>query len=123
MICHLHTLGLRNILPPRSISSTSRVLIGHWNTILNGLLKNSIAQYSGINTVLHSSQKDLLVIKGNRLGIFEASLQCTGEAKVVSRRTPWSWTSVTWGIWWLVSAAEKNGESGGMIEKNHNVVL
>ncbi len=26
-----------------------------------------------------------------------------------------SWTSVTWGIWWLASAAEKDGERGGRL--------
>ncbi len=33
--------------------------------------------------------------------------------KVVSRGTPRSRTSVTWGIRWSVCAAEKDGESGG----------
>ncbi len=33
--------------------------------------------------------------------------------KVVSRGTPKSRTSVIWGIQWLVSTVEKDGESGG----------
>ncbi len=31
----------------------------------------------------------------------------------MSSGTPRSRTSVTWGIWWLASAAEKDGERGG----------
>ncbi len=72
-----------------------------------------MAQYSGINVVLDSSQKDLRTMKSNRLAVFAASLQCTDEVNVVSRGTPRSRTSVTWGIWWSVSAAEKDGERGG----------
>ncbi len=48
----------------------------------------TIAQYSGINVVLDSSQKDLRTMKSNRLAVFAASLQCTEEVQVVPRETP-----------------------------------
>ncbi len=47
------------------------------------------------------------------LAVFAASLQWDGAVKVMSRGTPRSRTSVTWGIWWSVSAAENDRESGG----------
>ncbi len=72
-----------------------------------------MAQYSGINTVLDSSQKDLRTMKSNHLAVFAASLQWADAVEVVSRGTPRSRTSVTCVIWWSVSAAEKHGESGG----------
>ncbi len=72
-----------------------------------------MAQYSGLNAVLDSSQKDLRAMKSNRLAVFAASRQCTDEVKVVSGGTPRSRTSVNWGIWWLASAAGKGGEIGG----------
>ncbi len=40
-------------------------------------------------------------------------MQWADAVKVMSRGTPRSRTSVTWGIWWPVSAAENDGESGG----------
>ncbi len=40
-------------------------------------------------------------------------MQWADALKVVSRGTPRSRTLVTWGIWWLVSAVEKDGESEG----------
>ncbi len=52
-------------------------------------------------------------MKSNRLAVFASSLQCTDEVKGVLKGTPRSRTSVTWGIWWLASAAEKDGERGG----------
>ncbi len=52
-------------------------------------------------------------MKNNRLGEFAASLQWADAVKVVSRGTPRSRRSVTWGIQWSVSAAEKDGERGG----------
>ncbi len=52
-------------------------------------------------------------MKSNRLAVFAASLQCTDELKVVSMGNARSRTSVTWGIWRLTSAAEKDGEIGG----------
>ncbi len=72
----------------------------------------TMAQYSGINSVLDSLQMELRTMKINQLAVFAAPLQCTDEVKVVSRGTPRSRTSVTWGIWWLASAAEKDGERG-----------
>ncbi len=72
-----------------------------------------MAQYSGIDAVFDNSQKDLRTMKGNRLAIFTASLQCIDKAKVVSRGIPRSQTSVTRGIWWLVSATGNDGERGG----------
>ncbi len=57
-----------------------------------------MAPYSEIKAVLDSSEKDR-TMKSNHLAVFAASLQCTDEVKVVSR-----------GIWWLASAAEKDGE-------------
>ncbi len=38
---HLPTLGLRNILPPRSTSSTSHIWMGHWIIILNDVFKKT----------------------------------------------------------------------------------
>ncbi len=52
-------------------------------------------------------------MKGNHLAVFAASLQCTDEAKVMSRDTTRSLTLVTWGILWTVSASEQDGERGG----------
>ncbi len=62
-----------------------------------------MAQCSGINAVLDSSQKDLRTMKSNNLTVFVASLQWADTVKVVSRGTPRFQTSVTWGIWWSVS--------------------
>ncbi len=50
-------------------------------------------------------------MNSNRLAVFAASLQWVDAVKVVSRGTPRSRTSETWGIRWSVSAAEKDGES------------
>ncbi len=61
-------------------------------------------------TRLEAHRKVAGPYKSNRLAIFLASLQCTDEVKGMSRGTPRSWTSVTWGIWWLASAAEIDGE-------------
>ncbi len=47
-----------------------------------------MAQYSGINAVLDSSQKDLRTMKSNYLAVFAASLQCIGVIKIVSRGAP-----------------------------------
>ncbi len=47
-------------------------------------------------------------MKSNRLVVFAAILRCTDEVKVVSRGNPRYRTSVTWGIWWFVAAAEKD---------------
>ncbi len=74
-----------------------------------------MAQYSGINAVLESSQNDLRTMNSNRVAVFAASLQWADAVMVVSRGTPKSRTSVTWEIWWLVSAAEKDGERGGRL--------
>ncbi len=52
-------------------------------------------------------------MNSNRIAVFAASLQWTDAVKVVSRGTPRSRASVTWGIRWSVSAAEKDGEMGG----------
>ncbi len=52
-------------------------------------------------------------MNSKRLAVFAASLQWADAVKVVSRGTPRSRTSVTSGIRWSVSAAEKDGESGG----------
>ncbi len=41
------------------------------------------AQYSGINAVLDSSQKDLRTMNSNRLAVFAASLQWVDAVKVV----------------------------------------
>ncbi len=49
-------------------------------------------------------------MKINRLAVFAASLQWSDAMKVVSRGTPKFRTSLTWGIWWSVSAEEKDGE-------------
>ncbi len=43
----------------------------------------------------------------------QQSLQWADAVMVVSRGTPKSRTSVTWEIWWSVSAAEKDGEREG----------
>ncbi len=51
-------------------------------------------------------------MKRNRPAVFAASLQFADAVKVVSRGVLRSRTSVTWGIWWSVSAAQKDGESG-----------
>ncbi len=52
-------------------------------------------------------------MNSKRLAVFAASMQWADAVKVVSRGTPRYRTSVTWGIRWSVSAAEKDGESGG----------
>ncbi len=52
-------------------------------------------------------------MKSNRLAVFAASLFWADAVKVVSRGTPSYRTPVTWGPWWSVSAAEKDGERGG----------
>ncbi len=54
-------------------------------------------------------------MNSKRLAVFAASLQWADAVKVVPRGTPRSRTSVTWGIRWSVSAAEKDGESGGRL--------
>ncbi len=43
-----------------------------------------MAQYSGINAVVDSSQKDLMTMKSNHIAVFAASLQYTDEMKVLS---------------------------------------
>ncbi len=65
-----------------------------------------------MNVVFDSSQKDLRTMNSKRLAVFAASLQWADAVKVMSRTTPRSRTSVTWGIRWSVSAAENDGESG-----------
>ncbi len=52
-------------------------------------------------------------MNSKRLAAFAASLQWADAVKVMSRATPRSRTSVTWGIRWSVSAAKNDGESGG----------
>ncbi len=47
-----------------------------------------MTQFSGINAVLGSSQKDLRIMKSNRLAVFAVSLQWADAVKVVSRATP-----------------------------------
>ncbi len=65
-----------------------------------------------MNAVFDSSQKDLRAMNSKRLAVFAASLQWADAVKVMSRGSPRSRTSVTWGIRWSVSAAENDGESG-----------
>ncbi len=57
--------------------------------------------------------KDLRNMNSNRFAVFAASLQWADAMKVVSRGTPRSRTSVTWGIRWSKSASEKDGERRG----------
>ncbi len=52
-------------------------------------------------------------MNSKRLAVFAASLQWADAVKVMSRGTPRSQTSVTWGIRWSVSVVENDGESGG----------
>ncbi len=52
-------------------------------------------------------------MNSKRLAVFAASLQWADAVKVMSRETPRSRTSETWGIRWSVSAAENDGEIGG----------
>ncbi len=52
-------------------------------------------------------------MNSKRLAVFAASVQWADAVKVMSRSTPRSRTSVTWGLRWSVSAAEIVGESGG----------
>ncbi len=66
-----------------------------------------------MNAVYDSSQNDLRTMDSKRLAVFEASMQWGDTVKVVSRGIPRSRTSVTLGIQWSVSAAEKDRESGG----------
>ncbi len=54
-------------------------------------------------------------MNSKRLAVFAASRQWADAVKVVSRGTPRSRTSVTWGIRWWVSAAENDGENGGRL--------
>ncbi len=54
-------------------------------------------------------------MNSKRLAVFAASVQWADAVKVMSRGTPRSRTSVTWGIRWSVSAAENDGESGGRL--------
>ncbi len=61
-------------------------------------------------------------MKNNRLAVFAASMQWDDAVKVVSRETPRSRTSVTWGNWWLTSVAEKDGERGWNAEPPANVL-
>ncbi len=68
-----------------------------------------MAQFSAINAVLIVRRR----IFGPRKAIVLLYSQCTAEVKVVSRGTPRSRTLVTWGIWWLAFAAEKDGERRG----------
>ncbi len=61
-------------------------------------------------------------MNSKRLAVFAASMQWAGAVKVVSKGTPMSRTLVTWEIRWSVSAAEKEGESGGrfkMVMQEH----
>ncbi len=63
-------------------------------------------------------------MKSNRLAVFATSLHCTDEVKGVTRGAPRSRTSVTWGIWWLASAADKDGERvGGFPTVRHEYLL
>ncbi len=64
-----------------------------------------MTQYRGKNAVLDSAQKD-------SLAVFAVSLQWADAVKVVSRGTPRSRAFLTWGIWWSVSATEKDRERG-----------
>ncbi len=48
-------------------------------------------------------------MNSGRLAIFADSLQYFDKVKVVLRGTPRSRTLVTWGMWRLASAAEKDG--------------
>ncbi len=60
-------------------------------------------------------------MKSNRFTVVAASLQCTGGVKVVSRGRTRSRVSVTWGIWWLASAAaEKDTERRGRFQAVFN---
>ncbi len=77
-----------------------------------------MAQYSEINASLDSSQEDLRTMKSNRLAVFVGSLQCADEVKVLSRGTPRSQASVTWGIWWLAPVAGKHG--GGEVPNSES---
>ncbi len=51
-----------------------------------------------MNGVFDSSQKDLRTKNSKRIAVFAASMQWADAVKVVSRGTPRSRTSVTWGI-------------------------
>ncbi len=51
-------------------------------------------------------------MNSKRLAVFAASMHWADAVKVMSRGTPRSRTSVTWGIRWSVSAAEKDGKRG-----------
>ncbi len=66
-----------------------------------------------MNAVFDNSQKDLRTMNSKRQAVFAASVQWADAVKVMSRGTPRSRTSVTWGIRWSVFAAENDGESGG----------
>ncbi len=82
-------------------------MLGRWpqlHTLDVATLRHSKAGFS--------SQKDLRTTSSKRLAVSAASLQWADVVKVVSRVVPRSGTSVTWGIRWSVSAAEKDGESG-----------
>ncbi len=57
------------------------------------------------------------------LAVFAASMQWADAVKALSRGTPRSQTSVTWGIRWSLSAAEKDGESGGRFPMVRHVHL
>ncbi len=67
---------------------------------------------TGVVADLDNSVKDRRTMKISRLTEFATARQCTDEVIVGSRGTPRSQTSVTWWIWWLASAAEKDGERG-----------
>ncbi len=54
-------------------------------------------------------------MNSKRLAVFAASMHWGDAVKVVSRGTPRSRTSVTWGIRWSVSAAKRDGERGGRV--------
>ncbi len=105
---------MRWILSSWFISALS---VGALAPIAYSRCSRTIAQYNVMNAVLDSSQKDVRTIKSNRLAVFAASLQWTDAVKVVSRGTPRSRTSVTWEIFWSVSAVEKDGERGGRFPK------
>ncbi len=62
---------------------------------------------------MDSSQKDPRTKDRKRLAVYAASMQWADVVKVVSRGTPRSRASVTWGSRWSVSAAENYGEGGG----------
>ncbi len=90
-------------------------VLGRWLRVAYSRCGRTMAQYNGINADEDYSVKDRQTMKNNRIVVFAASLQCTDKVKVVSRGTPRSRASVTWGIWCLASAVENDGERLGML--------